>query len=677
MYDAEVENDRVVGVRAFTKDPRPSRIIETMPSAVHAECRIDRPMIRRGWLEHGVKSDRAGRGVEPFVPVSWDEALDLLAAELTRVRDIHGNESIYASSGWASAGAFHNARAQLFRFLGCFGGFVNQITNYSFGAASVIVPHVVGTMEPVTGGITPWPVIAQHTKLMVLFGGMAAKNTQVTMGGIGRHADADWLAQARKAGVTFVNISPLRDDAAEALGAEWLPLRPNTDAALMLGLAHTLIAEELHDRAFLDTYTVGFERLRAYVMGESDGRPKDAAWAAAITEIPAETIRGLARRMAADRTMIAASWSVQRADHGEQPYWMAIALAAMLGQIGLPGGRIRLRVLRGRGDRKPSAEGAAAAAAHRSESGQGLHSGGAVRRYAAESRRAAFDFNGHRLTYPDIHLVYWCGGNPFHKTQDLNRLLRAWQKPDSVIVHESWWTPAARRADIVLPCATTLERNDIEATPSDRYVYAMQRAIAPVGEARTEYEIYSALAERLGFHAKFTEGRTEMEWLRHLYDTARQQAAKRDLDLPPFEAFWDAGHVELPASRQSSRPVRSLPARSRRAPAPDALGPDRALLRDNRRLRLRRLPGTSRLAGAGRMAGVGASQDLSAAPALESAAGTAAQPARLRGGEPRRQGGRTRACLAQHRRTPPRAESSAETSCGSTTDVAHAWRGRW
>jgi biotin/methionine sulfoxide reductase len=546
MYDAEVENDRVVGVRAFAKDPRPSPIIETMPSAVHAECRLERPMIRRGWLEHGVKNDRAGRGVEPFVPVSWGEALDLLAAELTRVRDAHGNESIYASSGWASAGAFHNARAQLFRFLGCFGGFVNQVTNYSFGAASVIVPHVVGTMEPVAGGITPWSLIAQHTRLMVLFGGMAPKNTQVSMGGVGRHEDADWLAQARRAGVIFVNISPLRDDAAEALGAEWLPLRPNTDAALMLGLAHTLIAEDRHDRAFLDRYTVGFERLRAYVMGESDGTPKDAAWASAITEVPAETIRGLARRMAADRTMIAASWSVQRADHGEQPYWMAIALAAMLGQIGLPGGGFGFGYCAAGGIGRPQLK------APRPQLPTGVNP---VKAYIPVARfadmllnpGAAFDFNGHRLTYPDIHLVYWCGGNPFHKTQDLNRLLRAWQKPDTVIVHESWWTPAARRADIVLPCATTLERNDIEATPTDRYVFAMQRAISPVGEARTEYDIYSALAERLGFHAKFTEGRTEMEWLRHLYETARQQAAKRDLDLPPFEAFWEAGHVELPA----------------------------------------------------------------------------------------------------------------------------------
>jgi biotin/methionine sulfoxide reductase len=129
---------------------------------------------------------------------------------------------------------------------------------------------------------------------------------------------------------------------------------------------------------------------------------------------------------------------------------------------------------------------------------------------------ATLDFNGHRLTYPDIRLVYWCGGNPFHKIQDLNRLLRAWQKPETIIIHEPWWTPAARRADLVLPCATTLERNDIGAAGRDRFYFAMQQAIAPVGEAKTEYAIYSALASRLGFEAQFTEGRTEMEWLQHL-----------------------------------------------------------------------------------------------------------------------------------------------------------------
>src|SRR4029450_849949 len=147
-----------------------------------------------------VKSYRAGRGVEPFVAVSWDEALDLVATELRRVQATYGNEAIYASSGCASAGVFHNAPTQLYRFLNGFGGFVSQVTNYSFGAASVIVPHVVGTMEPVTGSLTSWPTIAKHTRLMVLFGGMAPKNSQVSMGGIGRHADSDLLASGWGAG---------------------------------------------------------------------------------------------------------------------------------------------------------------------------------------------------------------------------------------------------------------------------------------------------------------------------------------------------------------------------------------------------------------------------------------------------------------------------------------------
>jgi biotin/methionine sulfoxide reductase len=264
-------------------------------------------MVRQGWLKHGIRSNLAGRGVEPFVAVSWDEALDRIAAELRRVQETYGNEAIYASSGWASAGIFHNAPTQLYRFLNGFGGFVSQVTNYSFGAASVIVPHIVGTMDPVAGAVTSWPIIAKHTRLMVLFGGMAPKNAEVNMGGLGRHEAPDWLAHVRQAGVAFVNISPMRSDAAEALGAEWLPLRPNTDVALMLGLAHTLIAENLYDRAFLQTYTVGFTRLRAYIMGESDGTPKDATWASAITQLPAPTIRALARRMAAVRTMIAVS----------------------------------------------------------------------------------------------------------------------------------------------------------------------------------------------------------------------------------------------------------------------------------------------------------------------------------------------------------------------------------
>jgi len=178
-FNAVVRDGRLIGVEPFEGDDNPSPLLEAIPSAIHHETRITRPMVRAGYLDRGIASDRARRGAEAFVPVSWDRALDLVAAELTRVKAEHGNGSIFASSGWASAGAFHNARNQLARFLNGFGGFVDQVTNYSFGAASVIVPHVVGNLQPVVGPHNSWPTIARHTDLMVLFGGMAPKNGQV------------------------------------------------------------------------------------------------------------------------------------------------------------------------------------------------------------------------------------------------------------------------------------------------------------------------------------------------------------------------------------------------------------------------------------------------------------------------------------------------------------------
>jgi biotin/methionine sulfoxide reductase len=545
VYDAEVQDGQLVGARPFARDPHPSRLVQGMSSAIHHESRITRPMVRKGYLERGIDSDRAGRGVEPFVPVQWDTALDLVAAELRRVQETYGNEAIYASSGWASAGLFHHAGTQLYRFLNGMGGYVSQVTNYSFGAASVIVPYIVGTMDPVAGSLTSWPTIRDYTQLMVMFGGMAPKNTQVNNGGVGQHNAADWLSEVHQAGVQFVNISPMRSDMAETLEAEWLSIRPNTDTALMLGLAHTLVTENLHDADFLTRYCIGFDPFKTYLLGESDGQSKDASWAAAITEIPAETIRNLARRMAANRTMISVSWSIQRADHGEQPYWAAITLAAMLGQIGLPGGGIGFGYCASHSVGSPSRR----IPLPKIPTGDNpVTTVIPVARFADMMLNpgASYEFNGQHLTYPDVRLVYWCGGNPFHKIQDLNQLLQAWQKPETIVIHEPWWTPAARRTDIVLPCATTMERNDIGGTSADRFLFAMQQAIEPVGEARTEYAIYTDLAERLGFAEQFTEGRSEMDWIRHLYDSVRQQAEAHQIDMPEFEAFWESGYIEFP-----------------------------------------------------------------------------------------------------------------------------------
>ena len=544
-FTVDVDDGRIVGVRPFERDPYPSPMIEATPDIQTSTARVLRPMVRKGFLDNGPGSG-AGRGREPFVPVTWDRALDLVAGELGRVRREHGNQAIFGGSyGWSSAGRLHHARTLIRRFLYGFGGCTDQVTNYSYGAAMVFLPHIVGSIESLTGLSTDWNSIARHTRTMVMFGGASLKNGQVASGGAGENSYEIWLRKATQAGVRFINVSPIRDDGPDFMRAEWLPIRPNTDTALMLALTQTLIAEGLADEAFLATHTAGFERVRAYLMGEADGEPKTPEWAAAITQVPADTIRALARRMAAERTFITATWSLQRADHGEQPYWALITLAAALGQIGLPGGGFGFGYgsINGVGNPRPRVP------------SPSMPPGSNPLNLAIPVARitdlllnpgATLAFNGREMTYPDIRLIYWAGGNPFHHHQDINRLITAWRRPDTVIVNEPWWTATARFADIVLPATTALERNDIGSSPRDRFVMAMPKAIEPVGEARDDYAILSELAGRLGFRDTFTEGRDEMAWLRHLYGQMCDGAARVGYNLPDFDTFWADGYIELP-----------------------------------------------------------------------------------------------------------------------------------
>jgi biotin/methionine sulfoxide reductase len=294
---------------------------------------------------------------------------------------------------------------------------------------------------------------------------------------------------------------------------------------------------------FLGRCCSGFERVLSYLTGETDGQPKDAEWAARITGVPAETIRDLARQMADTRTMLTASWSLQRADHGEQPYWGLVLVAACLGQIGLPGGGFGF----GYGS------GASLAEPPHLFPGPAMPTLPNPARLAIPAARIAdcllnpgarYDYDGKSATYPEIRLVYWAGGNPFHHHQDLNRLRRAWQRPETIIVHEPWWTATARHADIVLPATTSLERNDIGGSPRDRFVIAMHQAIGPVGEARNDFAIFRDLARRLGCADAFAEGRDETGWLRHLYDAFRERAQSNL--VPEFDTFWEKGWVEIP-----------------------------------------------------------------------------------------------------------------------------------
>jgi biotin/methionine sulfoxide reductase len=546
IYEIDVIDGRIHDVRPSPHDPDPTPMHRALPDIVDHQSRVRFPAVRESYLKNGVRGKRASRGAEPFVRVTWDRAIDLVGAELERVKREHGNEAIFAGSyGWASSGRLNHPRTLLKRLLNLHGGFTDHVLDYSRAAAMVIVPHVVGSEDPVGIKLTAWDSIIENAELILSFGGMAPKNFQIDSGGMGVHRADDWMRRIRDAGIEVVYMSPLRSDISKVLHARWLAIRPNTDTAMMLGIAHTLFTEGLHDRDFLDRYCTGFDVFARYLTGATDGVPKSAEWAAAICEIDADNIRELARHAAGRRTMITLAYSLQRGDHGEQPIWMGITLAAMLGQIGLPGGGF------GVGYGSMGTKGMRRAPAPLRAMPAGNNPAG---RFIPVSRiadmllspGASYDFNGKRLTYPDIHMVMWGGGNPFHHHQDINKLLRGWQKPDTIVVQEIFWTPVARFADIVLPACSTLEREDISAGWWDNVVYAMKQAIPPVGESRSDFAIVAALAERLGHGAAFTEGRDEMGWVRFLYDSLAEALAPQQIRLPDFDRFWQDGRVVLP-----------------------------------------------------------------------------------------------------------------------------------
>ena len=550
-YRARVGNGRVQELLAFEQDCDPSPIGPGILDVQHGPMRVDAPMVRESWLTGGPGTRTDLRGSDPFVEVSWEKVNELVAAELNRVRKTFGNASIFGGSyGWASAGRFHHAQSQLKRFLNCIGGFTRSKFTYSFAAAEAMVPHVLGSFRNYLDTCTSWDVIRDHTQLFVCFGGVPLKNGQISQGGTGCHIQRRALLDAGKAGIDFVNISPLKSDVLDDVGSDWLALRPNTDVALMLGLAHTIESEGLTDQAFLQRYTEGFEAFLPYLMGEADGIPKTADWAAGICEIPADTIRALARRMAGMRTMISVSWSLTRQDHGEQPFWMAITLAAMLGQIGLPGGGF------GFGYSAMNFIGGN----HHIIPGASLPQGkNPVEDFIPVARITdlllnpgkPFDFDGVRYEYPNTKLVWWAGGNPFHHHQDLNLMMQAWQKPETVIVNEWCWNPLAKHADIVLPCTTPLERDDMAITSRDPYVVSMSKLTEAFGQARDDYDIFAGIARAMGVEEEFTQGRSTHEWQRWIYDKTRERCADAGLDIPTFDQFRSQQWFKLEDPSQS------------------------------------------------------------------------------------------------------------------------------
>ncbi|MFC9772472.1 MULTISPECIES: molybdopterin-dependent oxidoreductase [unclassified Pseudarthrobacter] len=540
--DTSADGQRITAARPRDDDPA-APAIGNVATSQHHRSRITAPAVRRSWLDNGPgPSDRRGRHGEEFLQVGWDATLDLLAAELDRVRKEYGNQAIYGGSyGWGSAGRFHHPQSQVHRFLNSIGGYTRSVNSYSRGTSLVSIPYLLGSAGDIELRNRPasWDSVRRNTDILLTFGGLRPSNAWVTGGGRDRHTYAGEMAHAART-TRIISVSPLRDDTQEDLGIAWQPIRPSTDVALILSLLHVLVSEDLADWDFLATYTLGHREVVSYVLGEDDGVPKDPRWGATITGIKAEDIVELARTLAGGRTLVNVGWSLQRSRFGEQPVAAGITLAAFLGQIGLPGGGFG----HGYGSMGDYAGGTAPDKLPTLPQGINPVSDFIPCARISDlllSPGKTFPYNGQFLQYPDIRLAYWAGGNPFHHHQDLLKLQRAFGNLDTLVVHETHWTPTAKHADIVIPASTTLEREDIAAGPGDTSLRPMHRIVPPPPGVRDEYDTFAALSTRLGTADSFTEGRSSGGWIEHLY--SRWKSASD----PAFEDFWQGDGLPLPA----------------------------------------------------------------------------------------------------------------------------------
>ena len=559
----ETDGEAVISSRGALETPFTNSLQSVVRDQVHSKTRVRYPMVRKGYLASPT-SPKGVRGQDEFVRVSWDEALDLIHAQHKRIRETYGPASIFAGSyGWRSNGVLHKAATLLQRYMSLAGGYTGHLGDYSTGAAQAIMPHVVGGNE-VYQQQTSWPLVLEHSDIVVLWSANPLNTLKIAWNASDEQG-IPYFDQLRKSGKRLICIDPMRSETVDFFGdsMEWIAPHMGTDVAMMLGIAHTLVENGWHDAAFLARCTTGYEQFAEYLLGERDGQPKTAEWASAICGISADKIRELAKLFHENTTMLMAGWGMQRQQFGEQKHWMVVTLAAMLGQIGTPGGGFGLSYHFANGG-NPTRRAAVLA------SMQGTVDGGVdavdkipVARIveALENPGAPYQHNGMNRHFPDIRFVWWAGGANFTHHQDTNRLIRAWQRPELVVISECNWTAAARHADIVLPATTSFERNDLTMTGdySNQHLVPMKRVVMPQGEARDDFEVFAELSERweAGGRERFTEGKSDLQWLETFYRIAGERGASQQVTLPSFADFWQANQlIEMPTSEQNAQFVR-------------------------------------------------------------------------------------------------------------------------
>lgn len=455
--------------------------------------RLKYPMKRKHWEPGG--GDKSLRGRDEWVRISWDEALDILASELKRIKENYGNEGIL------ELGSFLSRPLQLF------GGAVGAWGTTSWGTWYYTGPKI-GLGDGLMQTSNNDRLDMRKSDLIVIWGGNPAWSSQ----GNGM----SFYLEAKKAGAKFIFIDPFYNDTAMILADDWVPVRPATDHALALGIAYTLITEDdpetnaLIDWDFINRCTVGFdadhmpegadpkENFKDYVLGTLDGEPKTPEWAAQICGVPARKIRTLAREIGSThRVALLTAWAPARTNSTDSWPQVFMTLGAMTGNIGQPGRMTGVSCWERTANGGPFLVGSG---------GSGLAKIDAETISIAINNNEIWDaileekYTAGYQDVRDIHLqmIIHDGGSALNQKVGMTRGIEAHRKVEFVVSSNFVLNTNAKYSDLVLPVTTQWERDGYLKGNREHLIWA-QHVTDALYEAKDDEWIAIELGKRLGF----------------------------------------------------------------------------------------------------------------------------------------------------------------------------------
>ena len=543
--------------------PKAMRVAQNImaeKNRLYSKDRILYPMKRVDWDPDGDRHPET-RGISGYERISWDEAASILAKEINRIapRDADGNFDGHAIT--ALTGSHHNWGIVGYK-MAPFGRFFSML-NYtpildnpdSWEGWMWGAPHMWGFYWRL-GQPEQFDLLQdafKNTDMVVFW----SNDPDSTHGIYSGQESNIWRVWLKEMGMKCIFIDPFYNYTAAVMDGTWFAPRPGTDTALAAAIAYTWFKDDTYDHDYVERKTIGIDEFRAYIMGDEDGVPKTCEWAAEKTGIPARRIRALAKEWASKRVALAGGvrggeGSACRTAYGTEEARFLIALCAMQG-FGKPGVSIWGTTMGAPADytwfpgyAEPDSQMGKSPAADRKLATEGTIK---QRLYRLTYPEAIIDGQGDFIgdgfcgksieqqfnhnTYPiegKVKLLWRYGGSFMGTMTDTNRYIKLYQYEgenalDTVINQDCWWSGETPYADIILPACTNLERNDLgewsvgggytthaHIGNNWRIIVREQKCVEPVGESKSDYDIFSLIADKLGQGQLYTEGKTEDDW---------------------------------------------------------------------------------------------------------------------------------------------------------------------